>query len=424
MPALTKTIYHPHLIAGYFLKILPPNLLQQIPRSTQYDWKKKQEKNMFGNDWSDKNKERLKTLQLIHNNDSLLKINNALLKIIAVKKYIAKYALRIKDGIGKADATVLTHIKKAASILGLNTTLSYLQITPSFYRGLSKIKKCSFSILNLCRVKHPNQLLEKQVTVIKEYTGKAEYLHWPLSSVFHQILRDGAAYFSKSTFYKYVHLLGIKRFKPISRSTNHKKGIRALKCLELLHGDITEFKTADNKKAYIYLIIDNFSRSILAWQISYLRKASITFENLIKVYNDNLLPANIESCQFMTDDGVENYGMVSEFIKTSKYPQLQHWVAHKNTDFSNSMIEYTNKRIKYDYLFRQHIADIEDLIKKFKAFVDDYNNRPNNIFNGLSNNEVLRGQDFEKIDFTLQIAAAKKERITQNKKIKCCLGSF
>jgi putative transposase len=206
MPALTKTIYHPHLITGYFLKILPTNLLQQIPRSTQYDWNKKQGKSMFGNDWSDKNKERLKTLQLIHNNDSLLKINNALLKIIAIKKYTAKYALRIKDGIGKADATVLTHIKKAASILGLHTTLSYLQITPSFYRGLSKIKKCSFSILNLCRVKHPNQLLEKQVTVIKEYTSKEEYLHWPLSSVFHQILRDGAAYFSKSTFYKYVHL--------------------------------------------------------------------------------------------------------------------------------------------------------------------------------------------------------------------------
>jgi putative transposase len=98
-------------------------------------------------------------------------------------------------------------------------------------------------------IKHPNQLLQKQVTVIKEYTSKAEYLHWPLSSVFYQILRDGATYFSKSTFYKYVRLLNIKRHKPVCRRTNHKKGIRALKCLELLHADITEFKTADNKKA-------------------------------------------------------------------------------------------------------------------------------------------------------------------------------
>ncbi len=38
------------------------------------------------------------------------------------------------------------------------------------------------------------------------------------------------------------------------------------------------------------------------------------------------------------------------------------------------MIEYNNKYIKYRYLFRHHIANMEDLISKFKAFVDDYNN--------------------------------------------------
>jgi hypothetical protein len=144
---------------------------------------------------------------------------------------------------------------------------------------------------------------------------------------------------------------------------------------------------------------------------------------LIKIKNC-LLPANIESCQFMTDDGLENYGMVSEFIKNCKCPQLQHWVAHKNTDFSNSMIEYTNKRIKYDYLYRHHIADKEHLIKIFPDFVQDYSKRPNNIFNGLANNEVLSEQDFKLVNFTLQNTAAKKERIAQNKKIKCCLGSF
>jgi hypothetical protein len=63
--------------------------------------------------------------------------------------------------------------------------------------------------------------------------------------------------------------LGIKRFKPVSRRTNHIKGIRTLKCLELLHANINEFKTADNKNAYIYLIIDNYSGGILAWHISY-----------------------------------------------------------------------------------------------------------------------------------------------------------
>ena len=86
--------------------------------------------------------------------------------------------------------------------------------------------------------------------------------------------------------------------------------------------------------------------------------------------------------------------------------------------------QYTNKRLKYDYLYRQHIADIDELSRKFKGFADDYNNRPNNIFNGLSNNEVLNGQDFKGVNFSIQIANAKKGRIIQNKKIKCCFGSF
>lgn len=299
-----------------------------------------------------------------------------------------------------------------------------MQISTSFYRRLSKIKKCSFSFTNLCRVKHPYQLLEKSVSVIKDYAHREEYLHWPLSSVFHQILRDGAAYFCKSTFYKYVQLLGIVRCKPSHRRTNQKTGIRALKCLQILHADITEFKTADNKKAYIYLIIDNYCRSILNWQISYQRKASIAFENIQKVCTKYLSPGNVETCQLMTDDGLENYGMVGDLIKESKYPAFQHLVAHKNIDFSNSMIEYTNKRIKYDYLYRHHLTDIEELTQKFQSFVDNYNNRPNNIFNGLSNNEVLDGKDFKNVSFMLEIANAKKERIIKNRKLKCCLRSF
>ena len=289
---------------------------------------------------------------------------------------------------------------------------------------MSKPKRCSFSLINLCRIKHPGQLLEKQVAVIKEYTQNELFNHWPLSSIFHQILRDGAAFFCISTFYKYVSLLGITRDKPLHRRTNHKIGIRAQKCLEIIHADITEFKTANNRKAYVYLIIDNYSRAILSWRVSYLRKASIAFENIEKVCMQYLIPFNVEACRLITDDGIENCGIASGIIKESKYPALEHLVAHKNIDFSNSMIENTNKRIKYDYLYRQHIGDMEDLIKKFEGFVDDYNNRPNNIFNGLSNNEVLNGQDFKKVNFTVQIAAAKKQRIIENKKIKCCFGSF
>jgi hypothetical protein len=54
MLAPTKTIYHPNLITGYFLKILPADILTQIPRSTKYGWDRKQQCKMFGADWGEK----------------------------------------------------------------------------------------------------------------------------------------------------------------------------------------------------------------------------------------------------------------------------------------------------------------------------------------------------------------------------------
>lgn len=124
----TKTIYHPNFIAGYYLNILPANLLKQIPRSTRHDWNEKQHKNMFGSDWDCQNGERLAILTALNTNKTLLAINNSLIKVIAIKKYITKYTKRIKDGIGQANKIVLKHTKKAAAVLGLNATLSFIQI--------------------------------------------------------------------------------------------------------------------------------------------------------------------------------------------------------------------------------------------------------------------------------------------------------
>ena len=108
---------------------------------------------MFGAGWGEKNTEKFKILELINSNQSLLKINSALIKIIAIKKYIAKYDRRLKDCVGKADKIVLTHIKKVSEVFGLNAALSYLQVTKSFYRSLSKIKKCIF-LLQVCAWKN------------------------------------------------------------------------------------------------------------------------------------------------------------------------------------------------------------------------------------------------------------------------------
>lgn len=75
--------------------------------------------------------------------------------------------------------------------------------------------------------------------IIRKYGEDFQYIHWPLVSVYHQILRDGAACFHLSTSYKYTRLLHMQRFLPAHRRKNHATGIRASAPLKLLHADVT-----------------------------------------------------------------------------------------------------------------------------------------------------------------------------------------
>lgn len=113
---------------------------------------------------------------------------------------------------------------------------------------------------------------------------------------------------------------------------------------------MTEFKTEDQKKAYIYLVQDNYSRTILGYQLSLERKASYTFENLSKVNEQYLVPANIKECMLLTDDGLENYGEVKKWIEVSDNPKINHVIGQVDIHFSNSMIEAANKQLKYRFI--------------------------------------------------------------------------
>jgi putative transposase len=267
-------------------------------------------------------------------------------------------------------------------------------------------------------------LLLKEVAVIKQYCTDTRFLHWPLSSVYEMIKREAAAYFNISTFYKYVNLLNLKRSGPAHRRKHHNTGIRASASLQIIHSDVTIFRTADNNKNYIHLIQDNFSRAILQPAVQQNCTAQTTFENLKIVYKKYLQPAGIENCQLISDDGSENYGPVKGFIESSKYPSVQHLIAQRDIEFSNSMIEAANKQLKYRFLYHHHIADYDSLVKYVEQSVNDYNNRPHHVLHGLTPLEVLQGQIPNPHVYATKILQAKANRLTENKKIKCCYHSF
>jgi hypothetical protein len=408
---------------AFHLKCLPEEWQQRIPRSTRHDWKQKDMTALFGNDWYMQNRHVFDTLQQVASSRRLLRANRALLQVIALKRFIQKYHHRIKQKMSDTQKVVLVRLEKIAGVMGVKASLKYLELSYSWYLELRKLR-CRTSVLNRCYPKHPAQLREREIEIIDQYCKDERFAYWPRASVYHQIIRDGAAAFTISTFYKYVSLLGLQGRIAGKRRKNHATGIRAKAPLQIIHADITLFTTVDTRKNHIYLVEDNFSRAILQHAIAKERRAQVTFDNLNKVYENYLRPAAFESCELITDDGSENYGPVKDLIASSSYPTIRHLIAQVDIAFSNSMIEAANKQLKHRFLYYRQIADFDALVQHVQQAVDDYNNRPHNSLGGLTPLEVLHGKTVDTIFLRDQIAAAKATRLMENKKRKCCGYSF
>lgn len=419
-----KTCYHPYLLIGFYLNCLPDELSSRIPRSTRHEWHHKDQAALYGYDWYMQNRPLFNTLQEVAASRQLLRINRALLRIIALTRFMTLYRRRVIDNIYNINTVVLTTLEKVIKIIGRKTTLKYLQRSYSWYWQLRWTQKCRSSLFSLCRIKYPAQLVAREIEVIKVYCNNSRFLLWPLAAIYHQIRKDQAAFFTISTFYKYVSMLGLKRRITSHRRKNHQPGIRAHAPLQLLHADATIFRTADNEKNYIHLVQDNCSRAILGYKVAKECTAQNTFEVLKAVVQQYLIPSGTSSSQLLTDDGSENAGPVKSLTNQTTTPVITHLVAQRDIAFSNSMIEAANKQLKYRFLYHQHIPDHTALIKYLQQAVEDYNSRPHDVLNGLTPLEVLSGKVFDKEAFHLQLIHAKNTRIAENKKIRCCYYTF
>jgi putative transposase len=157
-----KTCYHPFVLIAFHLNCLPDNLLQAIPRSTRFDWVHRDIQESFGFGWYQENKNLFLTLELISQNKKLLKINRALLRILALKAFLKNHAAAIAAGLGSIRMTAAGNILKLSHLIGLRKALKYLDLDFKYYAKLrNRLSACHSSIYNLCLVKHPSTIAEK-----------------------------------------------------------------------------------------------------------------------------------------------------------------------------------------------------------------------------------------------------------------------
>ena len=104
----------------------------------------------------------------------------------------------------------------------------------------------------------------------------------------------------------------------------------------------------------------------------------------------------------------------------SNRENIKQLIAQKDIIQSNSMVEAVNKHIKYYYLFKKDLKDLNDTIRYLSNSVDDYNDNPHGKLYGLTPNEVLNGIIPVKDNYQQDMIKARKNRLKQNRLIECC----
>ena len=309
----------------------------------------------------------------------------------------------------------IDHAIKAAVIsVSKDRIWRWMPFTYKQWTAWTSRKVCKASLLSLCRRQHTLQLTNAEQKAISDACSEAGYKHWSLGSIYYQLMRDDKLHCSSSTFYKYCRLLHITRKRV--RKTKKYNTIKASAPFEILHMDLTLFKTLNSVKHYIYVIRDNFSRAILACDATLKYDSAKATETLREV----MVKYNLTGKQgtLITDDGSENKGEVINFLK-EHCAFWKHEIAQLTIPESNSVIEAGIKIMKYNYLFRSWPVDTTDLMKQLAFLREDYGNIPQRFLYGHTPNEVLAGAIPDKHLYKAKIAAAAKNRIKRNQQISC-----
>jgi len=80
--------------------------------------------------------------------------------------------------------------------------------------------------------------------------------------------RLGRVFAAPATWYRLVRERGWRRPRTRVHPAKPKDGVPASKPDELWHIDMTVIRLLDGTKVYLYAVIDNFSRRILAWRVT------------------------------------------------------------------------------------------------------------------------------------------------------------
>ncbi len=372
--------------------LLSKSLIASIPNSTKATWKNYPNEKFFGFEQRNILDEGLEHFELYKKYKHIKTVLKAVQNIyITLYNVITPFKLAFYK-LQENRKIIIDLTSRYTPIFGLNAVLSIFQISRSSYQTMllkEKIKCCA-SYFEICTRRFGKQLLKNQVELIQKALTCNEYTHWPICSIAYYFQRKNILHISIQTWYKYARLLGIKR-KRIKKIK--KPPLPCQKPNEYWHLDLTHFVTKDGTKHFIYFLIDNFSRKILAYKldfdISWTNVKACIEDALTLVLNSNFIFENNTNIQLITDGGPENKSIGLQKFITSSLPQIKHLIALKDITFSNSMVEATHKNCKYYYAIPSQTENTMQLKNHLEFMFNDFNDiRPHAALKGFTPNEV------------------------------------
>lgn len=393
---------------------LPKECCQPIARSTRQRWKNYTIKKLYiPENLPVYDCENILLLNALAEIQQLKRIIRGLVYLLIVyKKLLEQFNIQQKH-IALVREEAIVCIKYLQSNFS-NQFWKRMPFSSHQWSAWNSRKVCRISLFQLCRRKHPQQLTTAEIDVIKNNCSDIKYKHWPLISIYYQLLREKKLHCSRSTFYKYCRLLNITCVKKLKQ--NNYEPLTCLAPLKMLHLDVTVYRLQNGTKVYLHVIRDNFSKAILGCKAA----ANCCSQSSKEILEEVLLKYNLLHTKgtLITDDGSENKGALQDFI-TKPGMLWKKLIAQLDIIQSNSMAEAANKILKYQFLYHRCFETLSQLQVALPEILNQYNNMPSGSLFGLTPNEVLGGKIPDRKLFSDEINAAKKLRLQVNQKIIC-----
>lgn len=403
--------------------LLPESYKRQIPRSLICKWKQEPMEKYVGYELNQNIDQLYELMKVVAEDQRLQKGIRSLIRIQKNLRDIIGKSQEYTSKLKGHKEQVVNAIKRAGEAITIEKATRLMGISQSTFRAwaMEVYFKCDHSVAKICSNNYPQQLTYKEVKKMHRLLSDHRYMMWPVKSVAYYAGKKDILKAHINTWYKYARLLAMERISLKKKSRSYPEGIRAEKPDQIWHADVTELRMGDGQIAYIYLVIDNFSRFILSWRISHKLCAKTRLDTFREAFSRSRLKGKKRiKTTLIVDGGSENNNKTVEAFLKENPTAIGKQVALKDILKSNAMAEYTNRVMKYEYLLVRPINQLKHLGQVMYHSVQNFNCiRPHGALKGLTPAEAYLGKAIDFAYEKLMMREAALARIDWNKTHNC-----